>query len=109
MADADTLVVGQRDGAMLAPPAPSRQGREPGRERDGALLPERRETGRGPVQRGAQIVMRAKQRPRLRIHPRDVDDERRPTLKKPPGESVLRRTIRPIRIEPRLDVLVAGD
>src|SRR5207248_431606 len=73
------------------------------------LLPEGTEANRSGCQVRAQIVMRLEEEPRLRIDPANVERDGGPSLKQPPGEGVAVGTVDPIRIEPRLHILMAGD
>jgi len=62
--DADALVVGQADGAMLAIPRPLRmRERQHRREGGGATIDVRDETRRRPMKTSAEIMVRAEKLP----------------------------------------------
>src|SRR5437660_714416 len=106
---------------MLALAAVPRQRMNPGTEGDEPVTPEGAEAHGAGRQPAAQIVMRLEFRPRLTLDPADFESDGRPSLKQPPGKgprkivgrianpSSSSRPVHPIGIEPRLDILVAGD
>ena len=109
VADARALIIGKHNRAVFALAAAVGELRQPGAEGDGPAGPERGKTGGRTVKRLTQIVMRAKERPRLRPDAGDVQLDVGPPPKRPPLKAVFRRPIDPVRIEPGLHILVTRD
>lgn len=110
VADADALIVRQRDRAMLAPRRRAAADMiDPGAEGGRTLLPGGQKTHCSRMQRMAQIVMRCEQRPRRCLATNDVERDLWPGPKTPPLKEVLRRTIAPVRLQPVGHIFMTGD
>src|SRR5205823_3956704 len=110
VANSDSLIVRQSDGAVLAPGArATADERHPGAEGDRPILPAGKEADRSGHQHVTQIMVVSKERPRRCLAAKDGEGDRGPSLKQPPGEATLGRTVDPVGLQPYLDVLVTGD
>src|SRR5947209_463485 len=95
---------------MLAPRGwAGAEERQPRRDRQPPLAPTRQAAHSGAGQLAAQIVMRCEQRPRRCLAANDVEPERGPPSKTPPVEAVLRGPVRPVRLQPLLDIVMTRD
>ena len=107
-ADAETLIVRQRDEAADPFASAVAEGGEGGTEGDGAAVPEGDVTGGGSRQAAAQIMMSGKQRPEALPAAADLQANG-PSPKGPSGQVAGRHVQMPVGGEPLQHVVVAGD
>src|SRR5947199_112174 len=79
------------------------------RTRSRPVLPAGEEADRAGHHPMTQIVMVSKERPRRCLAANDGESDGGPSLKQPPGEAPLGRTIDPVGLQPHLDILVTSD